>query len=121
MRAGNKLKAKQIESLVSNGVVGFHSDGNNLYFEVTSTGHTRRVMRFKSPVTGSRREVTMGHHPEYKLGPARDLATEWRVMFSRELDPLLERQKSELERLESVDSLWNDFYGDLKSELKRTS
>lgn len=118
MRESNKLKAKRVQSIASNGEVGFHSDGNKLYFEVTTTGHKRWVMRFKSPVTGSRREVTMAHYPEYSLAQARDMASEWRTMISRGLDPLLERQKSDLERLETVDSLWADFYGDLKKRIK---
>jgi hypothetical protein len=67
-----KLTAKTIESLVKAGTPGMTSDGDGLYFQISKTGGTSWIYRYK--IAGKTRDMGLGRYPETGLADARTLA-----------------------------------------------
>lgn len=122
-----KLTAKTIESLVKAGTPGLTSDGDGLYFQISKTGGTSWIYRYK--IAGKTRDMGLGRYPETGLADARTLAGEARKIKVTGKDPLAardaerERQREEqrqqearrrpfealaLEYLETHGSAWSE-------------
>ena len=54
-----KLTVKTIESLVKAGTPGRTADGDGLYFQISKTGGTSWIYRFK--IAGKSREMGLAH------------------------------------------------------------
>ncbi|MFT9297323.1 MAG: integrase arm-type DNA-binding domain-containing protein [Gluconobacter sp.] len=88
----NQLTVRKVASLKD----GVYGDGGNLW--ITVRGDTRAwTFRYKSPVTGKRREMGLGPARDISLAEARLRATENRRLLLEGIDPLEEkaRQKGE--------------------------
>lgn len=91
-----KLTAKTIESLVRAGTPGLTSDGDGLYFQISKTGGTSWIYRYK--IAGKTRDMGLGRYPDIGLADARTLAGRAREVKARGQDPLATRD-AERERL----------------------
>lgn len=100
-----KLTAKTIESLVKSGTPGLTSDGDGLYFQISKTGGTSWIYRYK--IAGKTRDMGLGRYPETGLADARTLAGEARKVKVAGKDPLAardaerERQREEQRQQEA--------------------
>ncbi|MFD2435729.1 tyrosine-type recombinase/integrase [Modicisalibacter luteus] len=77
---------------------------------MTETGFTRWMMRYKSPVSGKRREVTLGKYPDLPLSDARERAAEWRKLLAHGQDPKDERDEKNRTQMNTLDSVWDNYY-----------
>jgi integrase len=84
-----KLTVKTVESLVAAGRPGATSDGEGLYFQVSKTGGTSWIYRYK--VEGRSRYMGLGPYPEVGLAAARVLAADARKTKASGADPLATR------------------------------
>ena len=84
----NQLTAREVASLKE----GVHGDGGNLWLTVKGGSRTWSV-RFKSPATGSRREMGLGSARDISLAAARKLASEAREALRRGIDPIEHRTR----------------------------
>ena len=97
-----KLTVRTIESLVKARIPGLTGDGEGLYFQISRTGGTSWVYRYK--IAGKARTMGLGRYPETGLAQARDKAAEARKASKVGVDPLAardaerERQQVEAER-----------------------
>lgn len=84
----NQLTVRKIASLKD----GVHGDGGNLW--ITIRGETRAwTFRFKSPLTGKRREMGLGPARDVSLSEARAKATDARRLLLEGIDPLEEQAR----------------------------
>ncbi|MFS8371015.1 Arm DNA-binding domain-containing protein, partial [Acetobacter indonesiensis] len=82
----NQLTARKIASLKD----GVYGDGGNLW--ITIRGDTRAwTFRYKSPLTGKRREMGLGPARDISLSEARSKATDARRLLLEGHDPLEEQ------------------------------
>lgn len=87
----NQLNARKITSLKD----GVYGDGGNLW--LTVRGATRAwTFRYKSPLTGKRREMGLGPARDISLQEARAKATDARRLLREGLDPLEELARKKL-------------------------
>jgi integrase len=82
------MTVRKVESLKD----GAHSDGGNLWINVAGKSRTWSI-RFKSPITGKRREMGIGSARDVSLATARDLASEARKLLRDGIDPIDHRKK----------------------------
>lgn len=85
-----KLTVRTVESLVKAGVPGVTGDGEGLYFQVSKTGGTSWIYRYK--INGKARMMGLGRYPETGLAKAREKAAEARKLTKDKVDPLEERE-----------------------------
>ncbi|WP_316248919.1 integrase arm-type DNA-binding domain-containing protein [Acetobacter tropicalis] len=82
----NQLTVRKIASLKD----GVYGDGGNLW--ITIRGETRAwTFRYKSPLTGKRREMGLGPARDVSLSEARSKATDARRLLLEGRDPLEEQ------------------------------
>lgn len=86
-----KLTVKTIESLVRAGTPGMTSDGDGLYFQISRTGGTSWVYRYK--IAGKTRDMGLGKYPEVGPADARDKAAAARRVKAAGNDPLSVRDE----------------------------
>ena len=97
-----KLTVRTVESLVKAAIPGLTGDGDGLYFQISKTGGTSWVFRYK--VDGKARTMGLGRYPETGLANARAKVAEARLLTKAGIDPLTardaerERQRLELEQ-----------------------
>lgn len=89
----SQLKAVQI----TNHKAGDLCDGGGLWL-VAQGGSRLWEMRFTSPVTAKRRQMSLGSANDISLAEARKRAHECRLTLERGLDPLEERAKEKIGR-----------------------
>ncbi|WP_291715524.1 integrase arm-type DNA-binding domain-containing protein, partial [Limnobacter sp. CACIAM 66H1] len=94
----NILNAKSKE-LTGAAEPGYYSDGGGLFLQVSNQGTKSWVFRFKSPVTLKAREMGLGSINTVSLAMARTKALDARIQVSNGLDPLIEKQNAEHQRL----------------------
>lgn len=94
----NILNAKSKE-LTGAADPGYYSDGGGLFLQVSNQGTKSWVFRFKSPVTLKAREMGLGSVNTVSLAMARAKALDARIQVSNNLDPLIEKQNAEQQRL----------------------
>jgi hypothetical protein len=83
------LNALQVKNAKSNGGKRARfGDGNNLWLFVDPRGNKSWVFRFKSPVTGTEREMGLGPERDLSLVEARQAAQEARKLLLTGQDPL---------------------------------
>ncbi len=70
---------------------GYFGDGGGLWLQVSKAGTKSWVFRFKSPVTGTAREMGMGSINTYSLSEARSRATDVRKILDAGRDPIADR------------------------------
>ncbi len=85
----NQMTVRKLESLKD----GVHGDGGNLWITVAGKSRTWSV-RFKSPVTGKRREMGIGNARDVSLAAARLAASEARALLRDGVDPIEHRKAS---------------------------
>ena len=85
-----KLTVRTVESLVKAGTPGVTGDGEGLYFQISKTGGTSWVFRYKR--AGKARMMGLGRYPETGLADARAKAAEARKLTSAGVDPLAARE-----------------------------
>jgi hypothetical protein len=93
----NQLTVRKIESLKS----GAHCDGGNLWITVTEKSRLWSI-RFKSPVTGKRREMGIGPARDVPLAKARAAADAARQLIRDGVDPIEHRKKVRADNLPPV-------------------
>lgn len=112
----SKLSATQVKALVKQPPKK-HPDGGGLYFCVRSSGSPYWMLRYSAD--GKRREVTLGQYPQMSLASAREQAVMARQGIRTGVDPIREKAKLALPRLDSVEHLFQDWYDtDLSLRLK---
>lgn len=79
----NRLTARGIAALTE---PGRHSDGGNLYFNITKTGARSWVFFYR--LNGKQREMGLGAFPTVTLAEAREKAAEARRLLAAGQDPL---------------------------------
>ena len=84
-----KLTVRTIESLVKAGMPGMTSDGEGLYFQISKTGGTSWIYRYK--IAGKTRDMGLGKYPDVSLATARTKAGEARTQKAHGKDPLADR------------------------------
>lgn len=84
-----KLTVKVVDSLVKAGVPGLTGDGEGLYFQISRTGGTSWVFRYK--IAGKARAMGLGRYPETGLADARGKAADARRLSKNGVDPLVAR------------------------------
>ncbi len=84
-----KLTSKTVESLVKAAAPGKTNDGDGLYFQVSKTGGTSWIFRYK--LEGRSREMGLGPYPTVTLSEARQLAADQRRTLASGADPLATR------------------------------
>lgn len=89
----NQLTALQVSRHKSGGLC----DGGGLWL-VVSGGSRLWELRFKSPVTGKRRQMGLGSAADLSLADARSHASESRRQIKSGLDPIIEREKEKAAR-----------------------
>ncbi|QNT78621.1 tyrosine-type recombinase/integrase [Entomobacter blattae] len=88
-----QLKTTQLKSLAN----GYHNDGGNLYLSVQNYSRNW-VFRFKSPVSGKRREMGLGTLNDTPLAQARELAQQARKLIKEGFDPIEWRKNKRNEK-----------------------
>ncbi|WP_442112028.1 tyrosine-type recombinase/integrase [Pseudomonas sp. NUPR-001] len=81
-----KLTSKTAESLSKAAVPGKTNDGDGLYFQVSKSGASSWIFRYK--LEGRSREMGLGPFPTITLSAARQLAAEQRKILASGADPL---------------------------------
>ncbi|PYC20196.1 integrase [Aquipseudomonas alcaligenes] len=84
-----KLTIKTIESLAKAAAPGKTNDGDGLYFQISKSGGTSWIFRYK--VDGRGREMGLGAYPTVTLSEARQLAADQRRLLAAGEDPLATR------------------------------
>ncbi|MFZ5958847.1 tyrosine-type recombinase/integrase [Pseudomonas knackmussii] len=100
-----KLTVKVVDSLVRAGVPGLTGDGEGLYLQISRTGGTSWVFRYK--IAGKARTMGLGRYPETGLADARGKAADARRLSKGGIDPLVardgERQRQrEIQRIKEA-------------------
>lgn len=112
----------QIKKLLREKTVGRHNVGGRLglYFRVSEEGSGTWVVRYKAH--SKRREITIGR---YNNGPdsltlrdARMEAVKIQAEAKKGIDPLAERERDHLAKVNTVDDLAADWLADCKRRLK---
>lgn len=85
--APNQMTVRKVASLKD----GVHGDGGNLWITVSGKSRTWSI-RFKSPVTGKRREMGIGSAHDVSLANARVEAQAARKLLLAEVDPIEDRK-----------------------------
>ncbi|ARW47404.1 phage integrase central domain-containing protein [Acetobacter pasteurianus] len=91
--APHQLTAMQVSRLKS----GSLCDGGGLWL-VVSGGSRLWELRFKSPATRTRRQMSLGSAHVFTLAEAREKAATCRRMIANGLDPIIEREKEKAAR-----------------------
>ncbi|MBR0660222.1 tyrosine-type recombinase/integrase [Neoroseomonas oryzicola] len=104
-RAGDRLTATRVKSLLDKGQVGRHPDGNRLYLVVTGKGRGWWMLRYMAETRSKSgkplsREMGLGAaDPDsvdgYTLAEARDRADQARRLLRDGIDPLAQRKADE--------------------------
>ena len=84
-----KLTSKTVESIAKAATPGKTNDGDGLYFQVSQTGGTSWIFRYK--LDGRGREMGLGPFPAVTLSQARQLAADQRRLLASGNDPLAAR------------------------------
>ena len=101
-----KLNDRQIKSLLRKGESGRYGVGGGLYFRVSKEGSGFWVVRYS--VNGRRRETSIGRYPEISLATASLKSAELRVEVRKGIDPLAEKKRPDVVRLNTVNDLAED-------------
>lgn len=78
-----------MESIAKAATPGKTNDGDGLYFQVSKSGDTSWIFRYK--LDGRSREMGLGPFPAVTLGQARQLAADQRKLLASGSDPLATR------------------------------
>lgn len=92
-RALNRLSARQVETATE---PGYYIDGGGLLMHISPNGGKRWLLRFKSPLTGKRREMGLGPaggRGKVALAEARDMADAARRLVRDGIDPIQHRDE----------------------------
>ena len=84
-----KLTSKTVESIAKAATPGKTNDGDGLYFQVSKSGGTSWIFRYK--LDGRSREMGLGPFPTVTLSQARQLAADQRKLLASGSDPLATR------------------------------
>ncbi|QDD90001.1 tyrosine-type recombinase/integrase [Pseudomonas oryzihabitans] len=84
-----KLTSKTVGSIVKAATPGKTNDGDGLYFQVSKSGGTSWIFRYK--LDGRSREMGLGPYPAVTLSQARQLAADQRKLLALGSDPLASR------------------------------
>ena len=84
-----KLTSKTVESIAKAATPGKTNDGDGLYFQVSKSGGTSWIFRYK--LDGRSREMGLGPFPAVTLSQARQLAADQRKLLASGSDPLATR------------------------------
>lgn len=123
-REGNRLDPLTLTRLIKAKVAGLHPDGWGLYLVVDDNGASRWVFRFRSKVSGKRREMGLGtamgpgSRMVVSLQRAREKAGDARSLLADGKDPI-EARKAEAAILtfgEVADLVLATKYKELKSK-----
>lgn len=95
--APNQLTARKVDTLKD----GSYSDGGNLWITVSGKSKVWSI-RYKSPITGKRREMGIGPLRDVTLAEARDKATQARRAIREGIDPIQQREEQRAARLLEV-------------------
>ena len=113
----------QIKKLLREKKIGRHNTGDRLglYFRVSEGGTGTWVVRYKAH--SKRREITLGRYnpgcpDHFALVDARAEAAQVQALAKKGIDPLAERERDHLAKVNTVDDLAADWLDDCKRRLK---
>jgi integrase len=110
----------QLKALVKNGVIGMTAVDKGLYIRIAESGVAFWVFRYTA--NGKRRQIIIGKFgrpPEgMSLIEARDLVAQKRADVRKGLDPLAEKKRSALSKLNTVDDIANDWLTQCEKRLE---
>jgi hypothetical protein len=92
LRGRRRLTTAQLAEIDQ---VGRHPLDDLLYFTVQKSGSRGYELRYLSPETGKRRDMSIGRFPELDPATARDRAAELRGLIAKNVDPLEERRREQ--------------------------
>ena len=84
----NRLSARAVASTKTH---GYFCDGGGLYLQVAVSGSRTWIFRYRSPITGKRRDMGLGPVHSVDLAAARQKAAVQRSAVINGLDPIEER------------------------------
>ncbi|KMQ89625.1 phage integrase [Lasius niger] len=112
MKASKKEKRyKRLSAAEVNGFLpdGYHGDGDFLYLRVSCEGASKTwSFRYKSPVTGKKRDYSLGTLHNLPLKEARDEAINLKKMLLDGLDPADERKKEKTQKNQRLGVTFKD-------------
>ncbi|WP_415754515.1 tyrosine-type recombinase/integrase [Pseudomonas leptonychotis] len=94
-----KLTSKTVESIAKAATPGKTNDGDSLYFQVSKSGGTSWIFRYK--LDGRGREMGLGPFPAVTLSQARQLAADQRKLLACGSDPLAARDAAKQAKREA--------------------
>jgi len=71
----------------------------------TSWGHGKWILRYQSPLTGTRREMGLGTYPMTSIATARELGMAARRLIDKGLDPINEREAERAAKVAARDAM----------------
>ena len=87
------LSVPQIDSIKPTAKDQLINDGGGLYLFVRQYKAKEWIFRYTSPITNTRRKLTLGTYPDMSLKKARSHAGTKRTLVNEGVDPLIEKQQ----------------------------
>lgn len=81
-----RITAAQVERLAKQ--TGRHHVDDNLYLDVKARGHPSWLLRYVSPITARRRDMSLGIYPQVTLAFVNERASKWRAVIAEGRDPI---------------------------------
>ena len=110
----------QIRARLSAGTPGKFNVDRGLYFRVTKEGSGFWIYRYT--INGRRREYTIGRYGkspgELSLASARSTAAHLRADVQNGVDPIVEKNRSPLVKINTVNQVANDWLGECRRRLE---
>src|SRR5262245_45092651 len=104
VRMAKKINRLSPRGVATEGEVGYHADGGNLWLQVTKSGAKTWIFRFT--LGGRSREMGLGSVNTFSHAEARARAAECRKLLDAGIDPIEARkQKRVAQRLEDAKTL----------------
>ena len=98
---------KKAKALLKDGKAGRFAAGNGLYFRISAEGSGFWVVRYTA--FSKRREITLGKYPAITLAEANLQASQIKIDVKQGIDPLAEKKRGDIYKLETVDELAHDW------------
>lgn len=110
------LTVKAVQALVKAGDPGKYGDSRGLYLKIPAKGEPYWMLRYTAHT--KRREITLGKVSDMPLAEARRVAEDIRRKVASGDDPIAERKTNRLQKLATVNDLFEDWHKDLVKRLK---
>lgn len=112
----NRLNVKQVQALIKESGPKRHADGDGLYLMIPKSGEPYWMQRFTWKT--KRKEVSIGKVKDIALKEARLLSADMRRMLSEGINPIEERQRQQIKKIDTVDELFADWFEGVSQRIK---